>query len=375
MIQSRATEKGLSVAVEAESISFPYVKADVGKLRQILINLLNNAVKFTDEGGVTIRCGTDPIPEEPNRCHIVIEVEDTGPGIDPARQAQIFEPFVQGIDEPVRKGTGLGLSICKKYADFMGGTIELESEVGKGSLFRVRLPAEIAEAADVKTSVDDKPRVIGLAPTQKTWRILVADDNRENLLLLKSLLEKVGFFVLEAKNGKEALAAFKKESPDFVWMDMRMPVMDGYEAVRQIRQCSGGDTVPIIAITASAFREQRQEILAAGCDDMVIKPFQAHEIFEAMGRLLDIEYIYEPESEAAPARVREVELTAAMLADLPDELLQELREATLALNREAALEVIARIADQAPEVAAGLKELVDNYQMVELRDLLGEVEG
>ena len=161
MIQSRATEKGLSVAAEAESISFPYVKADAGKLRQILINLLNNAVKFTDEGGVAIRCGNDPIPQGPNRCHIVIEVEDTGPGIDPVRQAQIFEPFVQGIDEPVRKGTGLGLAISKKYAEFMGGSIEIESEVGKGALFRVRLPGQIAKAADVKKSVEDKPRVIG----------------------------------------------------------------------------------------------------------------------------------------------------------------------------------------------------------------------
>ena len=189
MIQSRAVEKGLSVAVEAESINVPYVKADVGKLRQILINLLSNAVKFTDEGGVTIRCDIEPIAEEPNRCSIVIEVEDTGPGIDPARHAQIFEPFVQGIGETERKGTGLGLSICKKYAEFMGGTIELESEAGKGSLFRVQLPAKIAAAADVGTSVDDKSRGIGLAPTEKTWRILVADDNRENLLLLKSLLE------------------------------------------------------------------------------------------------------------------------------------------------------------------------------------------
>jgi CheY-like chemotaxis protein/anti-sigma regulatory factor (Ser/Thr protein kinase) len=345
----------------------------MGKLRQFLINLLSNAVKFTDEGGVTIRCGSDPIPEAPNRCHIVIEVEDTGLGIDPARQAQIFEPFVQGNDKHERKGTGLGLSICKKYADFMSGTIEVESEVGKGSIFRVRLSAKIAAAADVKTRIDDKPRVIGLAPTEKTWRILVADDNQENLLLLKSLLESVGFVVLEAKNGQEALEAFKEASPDLVWMDMRMPVMDGYEAVRQIRQCSGGDTVPIIAITASAFSEQRQEILAAGCNDMVIKPFHEYEIFEAMGRFLDIEYIYEAKSEAAVARMCEVELTAAMLADLPDELLQELRQATLALNREAAREVIARIADPAPEVAAGLEELVDNYQMVELRDLLGEV--
>jgi CheY-like chemotaxis protein/anti-sigma regulatory factor (Ser/Thr protein kinase) len=409
MIQSRATEKGLSVAVEVDSISFPYVKADTGKLRQILTNLLGNAIRFTEEGGATIRCDIELIPQEPNRCHIVIEVEDTGPGIDPARQTQIFEPFVQATDGPGRKGTGLGLSICKRYAEFMGGTIELESEVGKGSLFRVRLPAQIAEATDVKISADDQPKVIGLAPTEKTWRILVADDNRENLLLLKSLLEEVGFFVLEAKNGQEAVAAFKKESPDLIWMDMRMPLMDGYEATRRIRkwelgrrnaECGSGKEegareeaekmgrwegenkseirnpkskmqgAPIIAITASAFGEQRQEILEAGCDDMVIKPFREHEIFEAMGRFLDIEYIYEPASEAASARAREVELTAAMLAGLPAELLQELRVKTLRLNREAAVEVIARIANQAPEVAAGLKELVDNYQMVELRDLL-----
>jgi CheY-like chemotaxis protein len=132
--------------------------------------------------------------------------------------------------------------------------------------------------------------------------------------------------------------------------------------------------IPIIAITASAFREQRQEILAAGCNDMITKPFQAHQIFEVMARFLDIEYIYEPVSEATLARGREVELTAAMLADLPDELLQELRGATLSLNREAALEVIARIADHAPEVATGLKKLVDNYRMAELQDLLGEAD-
>jgi len=370
MIQSRTEEKGLSVVVETEKVSFPSVKADVGKLRQILTNLLSNAVKFTDEGGVTVRCGTVPIPGKPKHCHLVIEVEDTGPGIDPARQAQIFDPFVQGIDEPVRNGTGLGLSICKAYADLMGGTLEVESELGKGSLFRLRLPAEIDEAADIKSPVDDKPRVIGLAPTQKTWRILVTDDNRENLLLLKSFLESVGFFVLEAKNGKEAVAAFKKESPDLIWMDMRMPVMDGYEAVRQIRQCSVRDTIPIIAITASAFREQRQEILAAGCDDMVIKPFQAHEIFEVMGRFLDMEYIYEPESEAASSRTGETDLTVAMLADLPAELLQELRGEALSLNREAITAVIERIEPLAPDTAKGLRTLLDDFRMGRLRELL-----
>ena len=248
----------------------------------------------------------------------------------------------------------------------------MESEAGKGSLFRVRLPVKIAEAADVETPDVDKPRVIGLAPTQKTWRILIADDNRENLLLLKSLLEDVGFLVLEAENGQEAIAAFKKESPDFIWMDMRMPVMDGYEAVRHIRQYPGGATVPISAITASAFREQRSDILAAGCDEVVYKPFREHEIFEVMGRFLDIAYIYEQERQAAPKKLSQTELTA-MLADVPNELLQELGEATLALDREAALEIISRIAKKAPEVAAGLKGFVDNFQMTELHNLLGEV--
>ena len=273
---------------------------------------------------------------------------------------------------PERKGTGLGLSICKKYAEFMGGTIEVESEVGKGSLFRVRLPAEIAEAADVKIPIDDKPSVIGLASAEKTWRILVADDNRENLLMLKSLLEEVGFFVLEAQNGKEAVAVFKKESPDFIWMDMRMPVMDGYEAVRQIRMQSGSNELPIIAITASAFKEQRPDVLATGCNDMVIKPFQAQEIFEVMGRFLDIEYICEQEPEAAPDRVPEVELTSAMLADLPAELLQELREATKSLNSEAITAVIERIEPLDPDTAKGLQTFMNDFQIGRIHDLLGE---
>ena len=203
-----------------------------------------------------------------------------------------------------------------------------------------------------------------------TKRILVVEDQPDNRQIIRDMLAETGYEITKAENGQEAVAVFKEESPDLIWMDMRMPVLDGYEAVRQIRRCSGGDKVPIIAITASAFREQRHEILAAGCDDMVIKPFQAYEIFETMARFLDIEYIYETESEAAPARMREVELTAEMLADLPDELLQELREAAQALNREAALEVIARIAAHAPEVTTGLKELVDNFQMAELQDFL-----
>jgi CheY-like chemotaxis protein len=232
------------------------------------------------------------------------------------------------------------------------------------------LPAEIAETVDARTFVEDQPRVIGLAPARTTWRILIADDKRENLLLLKSLLEGVGFVVLEAQNGQEAVAAFKKERPDLIWMDMRMPVMDGYEATRQIRRCPGGDAVPIIAITASAYSEQSADILAAGCDDIVFKPFRAHEIFEMMGRQLEIEYVYEAAGEAAAAREPKVEPTSAMLAEVPEDLLQKLREATLTLNMEAIFAVIDRIEAHAPDTAKGLRDLVKNFQMGSIRDLL-----
>jgi CheY-like chemotaxis protein len=306
----------------------------------------------------------------PTRCQIVVEVEDTGPGIDPARQEDIFAPFVQEKGVSAQTGTGLGLSICKNLCDLMDGSIEVESAAGKGALFRVRLPAGIVETVDVKTP-ESKPRVIGLAPGQKTRRILIADDHPENRLLLKTLLEEAGFSILEAQNGKEALEAFEKEAPDFIWMDMRMPVMDGYEAVRQIRLRPGGAKLPVIAITASAFREQRPEILAAGCDDMVFKPFREHEIFEVMARFLGVGYVYEqPDDAAAP--IDDAELTAAMLAELPPELLHDLDKTTLVADREVILEVIDRIAADAPESAELLRALVQNFEIDRIRELLAE---
>jgi CheY-like chemotaxis protein len=247
----------------------------------------------------------------------------------------------------------------------------MESELGKGTLFRVKIRAGIVEAADVKAP-ESKLSVIGLAPGQKTRRILIADDHPENRLLLKTLLEAAGFSILEAENGKKALEAFEKEAPDFIWMDMRMPVMDGYEAVRQIRRRPGGGKLPIVAITASAFRSQRPQILAAGCDDIVFKPFQEHEIFEAMARLLGVEYVYE-ESDDVAAPIDGAELTAAMLAELPPALLQDLDKTTLVANREAILEVIERIREHAPDAAESLRALVQDFEIERIRELLAEL--
>jgi two-component system sensor histidine kinase EvgS len=372
MIQSRAGEKRLSFILETEAVGFPYLSADVGKLRQILINLLGNAVKFTGEGGITLRAATEPLPNTTSRCQIVLEVADTGSGIDPDRQEDIFAPFVQEQGASAQPGTGLGLSICKNLCDLMGGSIEVESAAGKGALFRLRLPAGIVESADMEAPLETKRSVIGLAPGPKAPRILIVDDHPENRLLLKTLLENAGFSIIEAENGKKALEAFEMETPDFIWMDMRMPVMDGYEAARQIRRRPGGEKLPIVALTASAFRNQRPQILEAGCDDMVFKPFREHEIFEVMARFLGVEYVYE-ERAAAAAPKDDVELTAAMLAELPPDLLQELDKTTLVANRGDILEVIARIEDQAPDVADNLRALVQGFEVERIRELLAEI--
>ena len=214
--------------------------------------------------------------------------------------------------------------------------------------------------------------VTGLASGQPDWRILVVDDNNENRLLLRDLHSRVGFSIQAAKDGEEAIAHFQQWQPDFIWMDMRMPVMDGYAATRKIRELPDGDKVKIVAVTTSVLAEHREPILAAGCDDVVRKPFREHEIFDAMARHLGVDYLYSE-------RQREIEqdqgiaLTPEMLGQLPRELLQALRKTTLSLDREATLQVIERIEAHAPETAEGLRILVQDFQMGRLGEMLGEV--
>jgi len=217
------------------------------------------------------------------------------------------------------------------------------------------------------------PEVVGLQAGQQDWRILVVDDNRENLLLLTNLLAQAGFTLQKAENGAEAVAKFQEWRPHFIWMDVRMPVMDGYEATKKIRALPGGDTVKIVAVTASVLEDPQEVTLATGIDDVVLKPFRDHEIFDVMARNLGVEYLYRDRPEE-PAEPEGAELSSEMLADLPLELLQELRQTTLVADREATLEVIGRIEEYAPETATKLQKLVENYQIGRIRKLLKETE-
>ena len=301
-----------------------------------------------------------------------LEVEDSGSGISPGLVENIFEPFYQvSKTQASSKGTGLGLAISKSFVKMMGGEISVDSTPGKGSLFSVELPVALAEATEVVDVGSTGPTVLGLASGQPDWRILIVEDNLENRLLLSSLLRKAGFQIREVVNGKEAIAQFHEWQPHLIWMDMRMPVMDGYKATAKIRSLPGGEAVKIVAITASAFSEQRHDILAAGCNDLVRKPFSDHEIFETMARQLDIKYFYRDMGEEALQR-EGINLTAEMLAGLPPELNQELRQAVLELDREAIFAVIERIEPLAADTAKGLRILLDNFQTGLIGDLLGE---
>src|SRR5947199_242458 len=256
MFRVRTDEKRLSLSVETIGAVPRYIVADVNKLRQVFINVLGNAVKFTEQGGVGVRVRTDgPGPTGPR---LRVEIEDTGPGISADDQAKLFRQFEQTkTGQQAGTGTGLGLAISREFVRLMGGSVTVTSQVGKGSVFAIDLPLKEGEAGAVRAK--DKPRhVLGLRPGQPACRVLIADDVEDNRQLLAQLLAPVGFETRLATNGAEAVQQFERWRPHLILMDFRMPVMDGHEAIRRVRALAGGKEPKTIAVTASAMDENRQ---------------------------------------------------------------------------------------------------------------------
>ncbi|MGE0086420.1 MAG: PAS domain S-box protein [Desulfococcaceae bacterium] len=364
MYAFRAREKGIELRFESSPETPRFIRADEQKFRQVLLNLLGNAVKFTSQGHIIIRIGYS---EKDFR--LSAEVEDTGPGIAPEEMHLLFQPF--GQTETGRKsteGTGLGLPISKKYAELMGGEISAESQPGKGSIFRFHIRVQKAENGKILKKKPER-RVIGLAPGQPVYRILIAEDNADNRSLLSSLLQSAGFEVCMAENGQEALELWKTASPHLILMDMRMPVMDGYEAVKIIRNSENSAAqIPVIAVTAYAFEEDRKAVMTAGCSDFIRKPFRESEIFEKIAFYLGVRYIYEEISVQEKSALNE--LKPGDLSDLPGEWLAEVRNAAMRGNSKALLELVSRIRNEHSEAAEGLTELVAKYQFKKIADLI-----
>jgi signal transduction histidine kinase/DNA-binding response OmpR family regulator len=374
MITVQAQAKGLRFDLELDATLPRVVRGDVGKIRQVLINLLGNAVKFTQQGYVCLRAYTKPLDNDPARALLLLEVEDSGVGIPEEQLDTVFDSFMQGDHTgDAAEGTGLGLAICRSLVDFMEGRIDVTSKPGEGALFTVTVPIELLEADALDHEAIGKTEVVGLKPGQTPKRILVADDNADNRTLLATMLERIGFTVREVPNGESAIEAFREWHPHLICMDMRMPVMDGYTATRAIRKLEGGEQVKILSVTASVFEEQRDKILGSGCDELVCKPIKESEIFDAIGRHLGVEYRYADTLQPHASEVGP-ELTGEMLSELPAELLKKLRHATLVLDRAAITVLIERVETHVPDTAKGLQRLVDGFQFERIREMLEELE-
>ena len=323
MFRVRAEEKGLFLSLERDANLPCNVVGDEAKLRQVLVNMTGNAVKFTKQGSVTLRARMEASAE--TGPSLVLEVEDTGPGIPPEELTHIFDAFRQSEAGREAGGTGLGLSISKRLVDLMGGELAVRSTLGAGSCFTASIPVE--PSAETSSQPKTPPRrIAGVERNEAEGPLLIVDDVKENRDILKALLAPLGFSLREAENGREALRLFEEERPCAVLMDMRMPVMDGYEATRRIKASDGGDSIPVIAITASAFEDDVQNVLKSGADICIRKPLSPEDVYEALGKLLDIRFHYADEPRTAETR-HEAFLSMEALAALPGETIEAMRTA------------------------------------------------
>lgn len=365
MMRERAENKKLLLS-HTETSCFPrFVKTDPYKLRQILINLLGNAIKYTESGHVNLFLNSTPHTEE-NKLWLICEVEDTGDGIALEDQAKIFEPFIQVGKNSAQKGTGLGLPITKQYIQLMGGTLSVTSQIKQGSTFRIELPVEIISEAEIMAIKPLQQQVIGLAENQILHRLLIVDDHDEGRLLLKKILQPFGFQLREAANGQEAVDIFKNWQPDLIWMDIRMPVMDGEEATRQIRALANGKKTVIVALTASVFADQHAALLQAGINEIISKPYRIEEIFTCLHTHLKVQFIYQQtETTVEPPLI----LSAAHFKQLPSQLQTQLHHAALQLDIEQTMHIISQIALCDRNLANQLQQRVEEMDFQAILDI------
>ncbi|MGH8001518.1 MAG: MHYT domain-containing protein [Brasilonema sp.] len=392
MLKLKAQSKGLKLVFECTPQVPQYIITDESKLRQVLINLLDNATKFTEKGSVTLRVSMeqgeidkhDPnsAPSQPS--HLLFKVTDTGPGIDPNEFDKLFQAFGQtatGLKSG--EGTGLGLSISHKFVQMMGGEIKVSSTLGVGSQFSFSIPVCQTTEAKTQTLEFATQKVIGLASEQPVYRILVVEDKQTDRMLLVKLLNNLGFQVREVTNGKHALTIWEIWQPHLIFMDIRMPLIDGCEATRLIKQrqrekfLDSHQTI-IIAITASAFEEEKQKILSAGCDDILSKPLQEQDLFRKISKYLDVQYLYQENTPNTDITLpmRKVATNspnlAAQIATMPTAWIQQLHNAASGGNDLLILQLMKQIPADKVDLIEALKVLVENFdfeQVIALSEL------
>lgn len=364
IFKMRASTKGLELIFELAANVPQYVITDENKLRQVLFNLLENALKFTSTGCIILRvfCHQDPTK-------ITFEVSDTGVGIAPEELDILFKPFLQ--TESGRKsmqGSGLGLPISRQFVQLLGGDFTVNSILNKGSVFSFNIKVGISDKSNV-ISTGKFRRVMGLAPDQPKYRILVVEDVEENRRLMDELLKDVGFKVQTAENGLKALEIWQTWQPDLILMDILMPIMDGYEATRRIKATTKGEKTVIIALTANAFLEEQLAVKKAGCDDFVSKPYQESILLEKIARHLGVLYLYDEDTTMVKKTAHLANLNPDHLKVMPSQWIHEINQAAYTLDDAKIMELISQIPENQPFLAEKLTNLVDDFRLDIIFDL------
>ena len=371
MFRQKIEDKSLVFSVDADRLEYGHFVADQQKLRQIVINLLGNALKFTQAGRIDLRVWTEPCSgSEPTECYLFFEVADTGMGIAAAEQESIFQVFSQTREGAQIGGTGLGLSISRSLARMMGGDIVVESEPGKGSCFRVHICARAVVAAKLRPM---KKRVVGLVESGARRRILIVDDEILNREFLQSFLLQIGFDVAEATDGDTALGLIASWQPDLVLMDVMMPGMDGNATTRKIRE--QWPELKVVGLSANVFEEAERKAYESGMNLYVRKPYKEIELLHAIGEMLSVTFRYEDENGGAGSEVMAANCFKPDLSLLADEQISALSQAASFGDYYHLLELLAEIDAPAggplQESVQCMREMVEKYDYEALENFLG----
>lgn len=359
----RARAKGLTLDLEFISALPSCILSDEGKLRQALLNLVGNAVKFTAAGGVRVAVAATPGPDRAWR--FVLEVRDTGPGIAGGEIGKLFHPFVQSAAGRQSGGTGLGLAISRRYANMLGGDITVESEPGRGSRFSLSI---IARECILSTQCEKTPppKVSGLVPEDRGARVLIVDDEPVNRELLESLLLPLGFELRTATNGVEAMDVIVGWKPKAVLMDVRMPLMNGVEATRRIKSEPGWRDIFILGLTASAFEENKSEVFASGADAYMRKPFNFDELLEVLGRGVGVRYVHASDAAHPPSGVA----SSPKVPAIPETLRMALLSACDAADYDSLVELCSELERGHPDLAATIRPIIEAYDYARVSEVL-----
>jgi len=372
LFQMKAEQKDITYHYQALTPLPTIIHADETRLRQVLINLLGNAIKFTEHGRVTFKVGSiKDIPSgekpEPGVAAIRFQVEDSGIGIAASELNKIFLPFQQvGHSHYQAQGTGLGLAISKKLVEMMGGELYVESVLEQGTKFCMDI--ELSEVSSAKPKPTEKRMIIGIeGPSRKA---LVVDDQWQNRLLLVNLLKPLGFEVMEASNGKESVVKTSQFQPDIILMDLIMPVMDGFEATRSIRQHRELTDVVIIATSASAFKQDQERSFAAGCNDFIAKPIQVDEMLEKLREHLKLNWVYQAYHPKAHSQEVSAESTQALVVP-PTEFIKTLHKLTMQGHVDGIIELATQLEkndDKFKPFTTELLRLANDFQIRKIRE-------